>query len=263
MRNVLVSVLGLMLLAGCAAETSSDSSSSTSGAATDTSNDEIIGGTADTADPAIIALFAHKEGDNQGSLCTSTLIAPTVLLTAAHCVSPQTVGEGMTFVALTGPSLVDSTNPSGQIAVAETHFDPEFDSNNLPNGHDIAVAILAQPYAGVTPMPWNKGAIPSSLAGTKVRAVGYGLNNGIGQSGAGVKRQAQIKLNSIDSKMISTGSAISGICSGDSGGPILAKINGVETIIAVNSYGLIFCLGASHSTRVDAYKSFVEQYVGN
>ena len=76
-----------------------------------------------------------------------------------------------------------------------------------------------------------------------------------------MKRQSQLKLNKFDTKLVSTGGFLNTICSGDSGGPILAKVDGKETVIAVNSYGLIFCLAASSSTRVDTYKSFVEQYL--
>lgn len=258
MRNVLLSVLGLMILGGCATQT--DDASAPAAETTDTSNDEIIGGTPTTGDPAIVALYGTKEGQEGGSLCTATLITPTVLLTAAHCVSPETVGEGVTFRALLGANLTDATTPSPSIPVSEVHFDPEFSAQNLPNGHDIAVAILAQPHTA-TPIPWNKKPLSQSLVGTKVRAVGYGLNDGFGQKGAGIKRQSQLKLNKFDTKLVSTGGFLNTICSGDSGGPILANVDGKETVIAVNSYGLIFCLAASSSTRVDTYKSFVEQYL--
>lgn len=53
---------------------------------------EIIGGTTDTGDPAVLALFAHKPGAQSGSLCTASLVSPTVLLHAAHCVDPREVG---------------------------------------------------------------------------------------------------------------------------------------------------------------------------
>ena len=39
------------------------------------------------------------------------------------------------------------------------------------------------------------------------------------------------------------------------------KIGGVETVIGVNSFGILLCLFEASSTRVDTYKSFVEKYL--
>src|SRR5262245_15530390 len=65
----------------------------------------IIGGSDDTADPPVVGLCSHLPGQTQGFLCTSTLIAPRVLLTAAHCVAPSEVGDGAQFVAIFAPVL--------------------------------------------------------------------------------------------------------------------------------------------------------------
>lgn len=248
--------LGCLMLVGCAAEATSSTDIDRAAAA----DSEIIGGTEHTGDPAIIALYGKKPGEDKGALCTSTLIAPKVLLTAAHCVDPAVTGEGLEFFALTGPNLTDSSNPSPKIKVVATHWDPEFSQSDLMGGHDIAVAILETAHTA-TPVPWNKAPLPSSLTGTKIRVVGYGLNDGFGQTGAGVKRQSQIKLNSFDDKFVVTGGFGGTICSGDSGGPVLAKINGVETVIGVNSFGMIFCIAAANSTRVDTYADWIEQYL--
>ena len=71
MNRVLV-----VLLVGC--------SGSIDGSPSGETDAPIIGGVTDTADPAVVLLYA-----NSGSICTATVISPTVLLTAAHCVSPR------------------------------------------------------------------------------------------------------------------------------------------------------------------------------
>src|SRR5438132_9440250 len=120
----------------------------------------IIGGSNDTADPAVVMLYA-----NSGSICTATVISPTVLLTAAHCVSPQTVGN-TTFQAYFG---ADANQGGGTWApVKETHYDTRFDVNNLNGGHDVAVAILSSP-AGVTPRPFNRSSSIGGMVGQAVR----------------------------------------------------------------------------------------------
>ncbi len=252
MRGIaLVSVC--LMLVGCAANVSPDETVGETDSA-------IIGGTPTTGDPAIVALYGKKPGEDKGSLCTATLIAPKVLLTAAHCVSPAVVGEGLVFSALLGANLTDQANPSPRIAVTEVHWDTQFNAQNLTAGHDIGVAILATPMKA-TPLPYNAAVLPSSLSGTNIRLVGYGLNDGFQQTGAGIKRKAEIRLNSFDDKFVVTGGFGSTMCSGDSGGPVLAKINGVETVIGVNSYGFIYCLASGNSTRVDSYSDFVDSYV--
>lgn len=223
---------------------------------------EIIGGVNDTGDPAIVAVYGIKDGATSGVLCTGTVISPTVVLTAAHCVHPDPAGEGNTYYVLTANDLTDKAHPSPKLAVKETHYDPAFDPKAVWNGHDIAVVILDAPTT-ITPIPWNNAALADSLKGQPTRLVGYGLNDSFGQKGAGIKRQTTVKLNNFDPLFVKTGGLIpwKGICSGDSGGPILMKIGGVEKVVGVNSFGIIFCLSESSSTRVDIYKDFVQKYL--
>jgi secreted trypsin-like serine protease len=254
--------LASIALAGCSAAPGASESY-------DVANDDtvaaeesaIIGGVETAGDPAIVAIAATRPGQEGSSLCTGTVISPTVVLTAAHCVDPAVIGgDDATFVVLTDPNLTDGVAADGRLAVKEVHWDPQFNSRNLPNGHDIAVVILAEPTT-ITPIPWNSAPLPASLRNTQVRIVGYGLSNGFNQTGAGVKRTASTRLSSFNDKLVTHGDNRARICQGDSGGPVLARINGVETVIGVNSYGFIFCLFSGNSTRVDTYRSFVEQYL--
>lgn len=222
----------------------------------------IIGGTVNTGDPAIVAVYAIKPGATAGSLCTGTIISPTVVLTAAHCVHPDTVGTGNEFSVLTAPDITDKAHPSPKLKVKEVHYDTAFDIKNVLNGHDVAVVILESPTT-IPPIPWNGAALDPSLTGQPARLVGYGLSDSFGQKGAGIKRQVTVKLNSFDGNFVKTGSLLpwKGICSGDSGGPVLMKVGGVEKVVGVNSFGIIYCLSESASTRLDTYKSFVEGFL--
>ncbi len=220
----------------------------------------IIGGTVTTGDPAVVALYGIAPGADKGVLCTATIISPTVVLTAAHCVDPSLAGTGLVYSVLTGNDLTDKAHPSPKLAVKETHFDPLFDHNNILSGHDIAVAILETPTT-IKPIAWNDAPLDATLKGKPARIVGYGLNDGLGQKGAGIKRVASVKLNDFDELLVKTGDLLHTICSGDSGGPVLMNIGGVEKVVGVNSFGIIFCLFSGNSTRVDKYATFVKSYL--
>ena len=244
-------VAGLMM--GCAAETST-------GETLDATESAIINGQETTGFPSIVALYGKKPGADKGMLCTASVVAPTILLTAAHCVDPSIAGEGNEYYMLTSHNLTDQANPSPRIKVASVHWDRRFSGQNLQGGHDIAVAILAEPTT-LTPLKFNRGPLPQL---SRARLVGYGLNNGQAQTGAGIKRTAEVPVSSIDEKFVVTGSWFgTTMCSGDSGGPVLANVNGEELIVGVNSFGFIQCMGTGSSTRVDSYLDFVNQYLPN
>ncbi len=241
-----------------------------------TEDSSIINGTVNEGDPAVMALYGHVDGQEGGALCTMTLVSPTVFITAAHCVAAEMYeGGAAKFTAISGTNIRD-TEHRKMYPIKEVHWDTAFDKNAPQNGHDIGVAILEQPITDIAPIPFNTASLTTQSNGQELRITGYGLADGFeqmggggGESTAGTKRVAKTKQISFDdltielgaTSMFGTFTGEANICSGDSGGPVLAKVNGVETIVAVNSYGMILCLGSSHSTRVDKYLPFLREYV--
>jgi len=221
----------------------------------DVSSSAIVGGKTDTGDPSVVALSASTS--QGGALCTASVIAPTVLLTAAHCVLPSEVGPHATFVVL--PSDDVNKDTTEQLAVKETHYDPAFDIDQLQNGHDIAVVILEKPTT-LTPLPVSTTS-PASLVGKSVRLVGYGLGCAAAQTGAGVKRQVTTTVDSVDARLMQVGGNGKDTCNGDSGGPALATIGGKETIVGITSFGDASCGSGGYDTRVDLYGAFLGKYL--
>ena len=68
------------------------------------------------------------------------------------------------------------------------------------------------------------------------------------------------KLEAID---VMTADALPSGCEGDSGGPALVSLNGVETIVGVISHGTVIdsCKSSSFADRVDVDSAFVDSYV--
>lgn len=224
------------------------------------SAEEIVGGTPTQGYPGVVALYGKKPGEEKGMLCTASVIAPRVLLTAAHCVSTQTAGEGLQYRALFGYDLTKAETAGPVVNVTAVYAHPKFNSNAITSGYDIGVAIL-ESDAPVAPIAFNKAALTNALVGKPATLVGYGLSNGFQQTGAGVKRVLVAKLNKYDNLLVQTGSFNKGICNGDSGGPVLMTINNVQTVVGVNSFGMIYCIGTKNSTRVDKYIDFINQYL--
>jgi secreted trypsin-like serine protease len=211
-----------------------------------TDEQSIIGGTTDTGDACVVAVFAHPPGVNSGSLCTGTVIAGRTVLTAAHCVSPATVGTGQVFEILTGTTL---TLPG--IVASSTTFQPAWSPTNLFGGHDIGIvhtsAILPIP-------PCPRG--PVNL-GAPVRLVGYGSNTHA-NTGSGTKRQVTVAIVAANSLLIQDGNSNQQTCHGDSGGPAFQG----AAVVGVTSFGsdqsaTSVCFNGGFHVRVDADTAFI------
>jgi V8-like Glu-specific endopeptidase len=216
----------------------------------------IIGGEPDSADSSVVAVYGRSA--RGGFLCTGSIIAPTVVLTAAHCVSPSEAGTGAQFVVLTRPNL-QAADP-GALEVREVHANPLWSADNLAGGHDQGVVILSQP-TDLRPLPFNRRALASGDVGKQVRIVGYGATDGATQTGAGRKRDAVTTLQAVDRNLIAVGTTAHGTCNGDSGGPIFMDVGGTETIIATTSFGNQSCTDGGYDARVDTDLGFLARYL--
>jgi V8-like Glu-specific endopeptidase len=248
-KTVYLSLMCSALLFGCG-EAVVDSGDGAASA-------DLIGGKVDNGDPAVVALFAHPANSGSGSLCTATFISARTLLTAAHCVDPDVVGAGNVFDIIFGSNI----NAAGatSIRAASTKFDPAFDINQLQNGHDVALVVLAKPVTTVTPLPFNTNRTLNTRL--PVTLVGFGVNSHA-NSGAGVKRTLQTTIVGLNSLLVQIGNSNQQTCHGDSGGPALQTIAGKPTIIGVTSFGQDFsatnvCFNGGVDTRIDAVAAFI------
>jgi trypsin len=207
----------------------------------------ITNGTNDDADSGVVALL-------QGStlVCTATLIAPHLLLTAAHCLP-----DGAMPQAYFGTAPGDG-GPSVAIAAVRRH--PAFDETQLTN--DIAMAVLADAApAGATPWPLPAAPLDDSALGQPLRLVGFG-RTAADDTTAPRKRAGTTTLSSLTALQLMFTPSPSQTCEGDSGGPAFATAGGVEAIVGVTSSGDAACATMATDTRVDAYAdAFIAPFV--
>lgn len=227
---------------------------------------------------AVVALH-HRVGDEVFAqpFCSGTLITPSVVLTAAHCLdaaedgapraeprAPQSVGVYF--------GAAPATDPAPTVyGVTDVRLYGTWDSTRLIN--DIALLRLARPVpteiaTPIPPLPPALGFGPAD-AGEPLDLIGFGTDG----EHAGVKLHAELPLAGLGcrlpgcptrgwpARMISYGGGGTTPCNGDSGGPALVRRDGRAYVGGVTSYGDRHCARFAVSTRVDAYAPFIAGFV--
>lgn len=219
---------------------------------TDTS---IFGGARDDDDAALPSVVALKIGSGRSfELCSGTLVAPNVILTARHCVANSlttSVSCNENGRSTNGAHLAGDQEPSN-VAVY-VGASPKFEGAANARGKaivapkvnhfcdsDIALVVLDRAVAGVEPVPVRLHA--GVAAKETVRSVGYGQNDkriptGTRLRKAGVEVLARGKGVSPSRTALGPHEFEVGrsICQGDSGGPAISENTGA--VVGVVSRG--------------------------
>ncbi|WP_437686945.1 trypsin-like serine protease [Sorangium sp. So ce176] len=206
-------------------------------------------------DPAVAALRARRalcpEGHDVDTFCSAVLVAPRVLLTAAHCLSARRVEEMEAYfgshVAVLGYHA----------RIVEAHLHPAYDPDTRQN--DLALLLLAEP-APVRPAQLREAALEAGAVGQTIRIVGFGASFANGDAGA--KQTGNTLITSVDATTFRTAPGPSLICGADSGSAALLVEDGVERVFGIARSGDAACDEFGVHTRVDAYLAdFVAPYL--
>lgn len=173
----------------------------------------IVGGSDDAGDAAVVEVVIA------GGQCSGVVVAPRVVVTAAHCVAP---GQG--------------TGTAGDATITQVWIDRYYDGGV---DHDLA-ALRLDRDTGVAPL-----AIAAPQLGA-VRLVGFGAT--VVNGPRGTRHAVETQVIEIDPRHARAGGSGMTTCTGDSGG---AAIDPNGALVGVITAGDDACATASFLVRPD------------
>jgi hypothetical protein len=195
-------------------------------------------GASDATDTAVVALL-----EDQQVVCTATVVAPQVVLTAAHCL--YSGGP----LALPDVSLGETPDQAGvRVPTVREWLHPLFDP--VTHANDVAVLLTATRLPVAT-LPILE-TLPADAEGSDVTVVGFG-KTAVTSAATPSRSEGTSRISALAPTTLTLRGDPSLPCEGDSGGPVLLSVSGVPTVAGVVSYGDDACASFAVATRVDVY----------
>ncbi|MFH8895684.1 trypsin-like serine protease [Streptomyces coeruleorubidus] len=275
-------VAGAMAGDDTAGRTSKASLSASTNTSPSTIDPKVIGGneTTITSAPWMTQLHYYDDrgtsstGDDIGFFCGGAVVAPTKILTAAHCVKGYDWHANGAVVTGTSqlPSADGTDLHGGTVTGVWRQWNhPSYNATTIDN--DIAVLTLPVPVKATPIRMTTSGDTTSYQAGTSAKVYGWGRTSSTSDAISETLKTATLPVQSdttcagaygsdfVKGHMVCAGNPATGsdtgttsACNGDSGGPLVVN----NRIVGVVSWGVTDCVAKG------AYSVFskVSSYVG-
>lgn len=197
-----------------------------------------------------------------GGVCTGAMIAPNIILTAAHCIAPSAANRAIDY----------SSKPPALIAPKQVAIHPNYNAKSI-GAHrataDVALLRLSAPMPGKSIAPVGVPRVPFTPV-SRFTVVGIGSTVAGSDAGVGTVRAAPLAVTgqpgTLQVRLVDpqtqNKSAGMGACTGDSGAPAFEDQDGRSVITGVVSWSTaannsVGCGGLTGVTPLTLYIDWI------